>query len=366
MDPGPFFYIVITVYHLLALFTFLQITIFYHSIHLILCLQQTGEIDNLTVSWGKVLGYVVCRFHVAVGAKLRPGRGAIYKLSGAIAKLASINLRKLVLSPTGSINLGFILRKDLLLCSSYLPLGVPNWAVIYTPSMMFLCLLPIVVIMIGKSTLLLILKNLFGTNSKNVDVNNCCTISAIHVPSNDNMFTNEHPLEDSYYIAYDDYNDEYDILSPPTIEEKTRYDYNMPPIFDDYCDENNYFVEFAPTTITKNNYVHVGSINSFTHMAHDKNVLCDNYIVNSIHDATESYYERGKHGFMDLNTIKFPLFMLKFLKLHLFCFPMLVALCFHDLFLYKTLFHRKWFRFKFVSHLLFDALSCFKSFQALI
>jgi hypothetical protein len=34
---------------------------------------------------------------------------------------------KLVLFPTGSINLGFILREDLLLCSSYLPLGVPNW-----------------------------------------------------------------------------------------------------------------------------------------------------------------------------------------------------------------------------------------------
>jgi hypothetical protein len=134
MDPSPFFYTVITVYHLLALFTFLQTNIFYHSICLILCLQQTGEIDNLTVSWGKVLGCVVWRFHVAAGAKLRPRRGAIYKLSGAIAKLASINLRKLVLSPTGSINLGFILREELLLCSSYLPLGVPNWAVIYTPS----------------------------------------------------------------------------------------------------------------------------------------------------------------------------------------------------------------------------------------
>jgi hypothetical protein len=92
------------------------------------------EIDNLTVSCGKVLGCVVCRFHVAAGAKLSPRRGAIYKLSGAVAKLASINLRKLVLSPTGSINLGFILREDLLMCSSYLPLGVPNCAVIYTPS----------------------------------------------------------------------------------------------------------------------------------------------------------------------------------------------------------------------------------------
>jgi hypothetical protein len=126
VDPGPFFYIVITVYYLLALFIFLQTTIFYHSICLILCLQQTGEIDNLNVSWGKVLGCVVCRFHVAAGAKLRPGQGAIYKLSGAVAKLASINLWKLILSPTGLINLGFILREDFLLCSSYLPLGIPT------------------------------------------------------------------------------------------------------------------------------------------------------------------------------------------------------------------------------------------------
>jgi ribonuclease HI len=35
-------------------------------------------------------------------------------------KPASINLRKLVLSPTGLINLDFVLREDLLLCSSYL------------------------------------------------------------------------------------------------------------------------------------------------------------------------------------------------------------------------------------------------------
>jgi hypothetical protein len=55
-------------------------------------------------------------------------------LSGAVVKLASINIQKLVLSPTGSINLGFIVREDLLLCSSYLPLGVPNCVVIYMPS----------------------------------------------------------------------------------------------------------------------------------------------------------------------------------------------------------------------------------------
>jgi hypothetical protein len=62
---------------LLALFTFPHTIAFYHSICLIICLQQTGEIDNLIVSWGKVLGCVVCRFHVAIGAKKSPGRGAI-------------------------------------------------------------------------------------------------------------------------------------------------------------------------------------------------------------------------------------------------------------------------------------------------
>ncbi len=30
------------------------------------------------------------------------------------------------------------------------------------------------------------------------------------------------------------------------------------------------------------------------HVPHDKNALCDSYIVNFIHDATEGYYERGK------------------------------------------------------------------------
>jgi hypothetical protein len=41
----------------------------------------------------------------------------------------------------------------------------------------------------------------------------------------------EYALEDSYSIAYDDYNNKYNIFSSPTIEEETRYDYNMPPIF---------------------------------------------------------------------------------------------------------------------------------------
>jgi hypothetical protein len=139
VNRGPRSILLDSYYHLLftcIIYIFANYYLYY-TICLILCLQKTNEIDNLTVKWGKVLGCVVCRFHIATGAKLRPRQGAIYKLSGAVAKPASINLRKLVLSPTGSRNLGFILREDLLLCSSYLPLGVPNWAVIYTPSSNF-------------------------------------------------------------------------------------------------------------------------------------------------------------------------------------------------------------------------------------
>jgi hypothetical protein len=80
------------------------------------------------------------------------------------------------------------------------------------------------------------------------------------------------------------------------------------------------------------------SNNYFMHVAHDKNVLYDSYIVNFIHDATESYYERGKHGFMHLNNIKYPLFMLKVLMLHLFCLPMQVASCFNNLFFLQNSF----------------------------
>jgi hypothetical protein len=64
-------------YYFTCLFTFSHTITYYHSIHSILCLQQTGEIDNLIVSWGKVLGCVVCRFHVAAGAKQTPRRGAL-------------------------------------------------------------------------------------------------------------------------------------------------------------------------------------------------------------------------------------------------------------------------------------------------
>jgi hypothetical protein len=92
-----FFYIVITVLLLLTLFTFLHTITFYHSIRSILCLQQTGEIDNLIISWGKILCCVVCRFHVTAGEEA-PTSTMHQHFSGpivrSVAKLASINLLK--------------------------------------------------------------------------------------------------------------------------------------------------------------------------------------------------------------------------------------------------------------------------------
>ena len=91
--------------------------------------------------------------------------------------------------------------------------------------------------------------------------------------------------------------DGYGIFNPPTIENKINYDYDMPPLFDDYGDENNdsYLVKFSPIIIIRNDYAYVGSIDYFMHVTHDKNVLCDDFIVNLIHDATGNYYERVKH-----------------------------------------------------------------------
>jgi hypothetical protein len=68
------------------------------------------------------------------------------------------------------------------------------------------------------------------------------------------------------------------------------------------------------------------------------------------------HYERETHSFRYLNNIKSPLFMFKVLKLHLFCLPMLVTLCFIDLFSYKAPMHRKSVRFKLVLYMLLDAL----------
>jgi hypothetical protein len=103
VNCGPwsnFVYIAI-LFTFTCLFTFSHTINFYHSIRLILCLQQTGEIDNLNVSWGKLLGCVVCRFHVAARWRSSYVNYAVAFSSAvvrSVAKLASITFWSLALS----------------------------------------------------------------------------------------------------------------------------------------------------------------------------------------------------------------------------------------------------------------------------
>jgi hypothetical protein len=77
----------------------------------------------------------VCRFHVAAGAKLCPGRGTIYKLSRVIAKLASINLLKFGPFSYWFDKPWFHTEGRLAVVLITPSLGVSNWAVIYkTPT----------------------------------------------------------------------------------------------------------------------------------------------------------------------------------------------------------------------------------------
>ena len=117
-------------------------------------------------------------------------------------------------------------------------------------------------------------------------------------------------FDDTLPPIYDDYNDS-GLLVPPTMESKFCCDYTMPPTLDEN-NNDSYFVEFAPTTTNKIDYAYVES-NNFMHETHDKNALCDSYIVEFAHDATESYYERGKYGCRNFHVTKTPLYVLKFL-----------------------------------------------------
>src|SRR3954470_4333132 len=166
-----------------------------------------------------------------------------------------------------------------------------------------------------------------------------------------------------------------DLFSPPSFGEEIYSDDTLPPIYDDYIDDtyaiknkflqvhhdkndscDSYFVDFAPTTI--DDFAYLGS-NKFSMLVdHDKKFLCDTYIVEFVHDPTENHYQRGTYAYRYFNNIKFPLFMLKVLKLHLFWLPMLIALCFNELFYCNIPMHRKHIRLKCFWYFLLHALFC--------
>ena len=119
------------------------------------------------------------------------------------------------------------------------------------------------------------------------------------------------------------------------------------------------FVEFTPTIPNEKNFAYAESNKIYMLVDHEKNDLCDSYIVEFIHDATKNYYEGGIYACWNCNNIKFPLYVLKVLKLCLFCLSMLVDSFSHKLFAHKIPMHRKWVGLKCASHMLHDALVMF-------
>ena len=126
--------------------------------------------------------------------------------------------------------------------------------------------------------------------------------------------------DDSMPLTYDDYIDESGFArvstlfsDDSTISEEVPIDYeNKVAIFDDYCDDlyaiknndnhetchhdfsfqldyvshDNYFVEFAPTTIHEKKFAYVESSKISMQVDHEKNALGAGYMVEFIHDAT--------------------------------------------------------------------------------
>ena len=209
---------------------------------------------------------------------------------------------------------------------------------------------------------------MFGTKYLN-DEHDCNFVSMNSLNIHDANDMQSHKLGEAMF-------DEDDIFCPPSFDEQIYYDESMPPIYDDYCDDtyatknkdnhetchrdfnfqldyashDSYFVEFAPTTIDENIFAYAESNKNSLLVDHEKNALCDGYIVELIHDATENCYEGGIHACRSCNNTKFPLYVLKVLKLYLFCLPMLVDSCSHKLCAHKIHRHRKWVGFKCTIH----------------
>ena len=116
----------------------------------------------------------------------------------------------------------------------------------------------------------------------------------------------------------------------------------------------------TPTISNEKNFAYVESSKFSMLIDHEKNALCAGYIVEFIHHATENYYEGGICACRNCNNIKFPLYVLKVLKLCLFYFPMLVDSCSHKLFARKIPMRREWVRLKCATHILHDALFMFQ------
>ena len=109
--------------------------------------------------------------------------------------------------------------------------------------------------------------------------------------SDESTISEEVPIDYENKVAiYDDYCDDMYAIKNNDNHETCHHDFNFQL---DYASHDSYFVEFPPTIPKEKNFAYVESSKISMLVDHEKNALCDGYIVELIHDATENYYEGG-------------------------------------------------------------------------
>ena len=102
--------------------------------------------------------------------------------------------------------------------------------------------------------------------------------------SNDSTISEEVPIDYENKVAiYDDYCDDMYATKNNVNHETCHPDFNFQL---DYASHDSYFVEFAPTILNDMNFAYVKSSKISMLVDHEKNDLCDGYVVEFIHDAT--------------------------------------------------------------------------------
>ena len=95
--------------------------------------------------------------------------------------------------------------------------------------------------------------------------------------SNDSTILEEVPIDYENKVAiYDDYCDDMYAIKEYGTHETCHHDFSFQL---DYASHDSYFVEFAPTTMNEKNFAYVESSKISMLMYHEKNALCDGYIV---------------------------------------------------------------------------------------
>ena len=108
-----------------------------------------------------------------------------------------------------------------------------------------------------------------------------------------------HACKDEYPLVH---GDTYDIRKNYPYESYHDYGENYSPTEHHapnmqlvYCVQVQYD-DPPPTISNEKDFAYVES-NEFSMLVdHDKNALCDSYIVEFIHDTTENYYESGRYA----------------------------------------------------------------------